>query len=164
MLLVPVCEGFVNRRNHPLSSSFSSSFLAGFFAITSFLVQHPAMASAPTSSHYVGLRLRALIWSCLDCDLVSSAVFFAERYYHIDPDNHQARHLYASSLLRAGQVHSALFRVQDQSCLGCLEVYSRCCNALGRHRDSEEALKRCLEKGEESIASGTFIDSSLCLT
>lgn len=118
------------------------------------------MASSSPSSHYVGLRLRALIWSCLDCDLVRSAVFFAERYYCIDPDNHQARHLYASALLRAGHTHSALHRVQDQSCLGCTEVYSRCCNALGRFREGEEALRRCMGKGDSAIALGGCADHS----
>lgn len=118
------------------------------------------MATASPSSHYVGLRLRALIWSCLDCDLVRSAVFFAERYYCIDPDNHQARHLYASALLRAGHTHSALHRLQDQSCLGCTEVYSRCCNALGRFREGEEALRRCMGKGDNAIALGECSDRS----
>lgn len=116
------------------------------------------MASASPSSHYVGLRLRALIWSCLDCDLVRSAVFFAERYFYIDPDNHQARHLYATALLRAGDTHSALYRVQDQSCLGCTEVYSRCCNALGKFREAEEALRRCIGKDDSAIAAGECSD------
>lgn len=112
--------------------------------------------SAP-SSHYVGLRLRALIWSCLDCDLVRSAVFFAERYYCLDTQNHQARHLYANALLRSGHTHSALNLVNDSSCLGCTEVYSRCCNALGRYRAGQLALEKCLAQGDAAVAIGVYL-------
>ena len=137
------------------------------------------MSGPSPSSHYVGLRLRALIWSCLDCDLLISAVFYAERYYCIDTTNHQARHLYANALLRAGHTHSALHLVSggsgsagppggpsgsssstnvgsggsNENCLGCSEVFSRCCSKLGRFREGQEALDRCLAKGDTTSVS-----------
>jgi hypothetical protein len=119
--------------------------------------EHSHMSGSSPSSHYVGLRLRALIWSCLDCELINSAVFFAERYYCIDTTNHQARHLYASALLRAGHTHSALHIVHDLNCLGCVEVFSRCCTALGRFREGQEALDRCLKKGDASVTLGKCV-------
>lgn len=136
------------------------------------------MSGPSPSSHYVGLRLRALIWSCLDCDLLVSATFYAERYYCIDPTNHQARHLYANTLLRAGHTHSALHLVSagsgaastsasasghsksrfiptgsPENCLGCAEVFSRCCSKLGKFREGQEALDRCLANSDTSSVS-----------
>lgn len=108
----------------------------------------------PPSSHYLGIRLRSLIWSCLDCDLIRSAIFFAERYYCVDPQNHQAIHLYANTLFRGGHTHSALNVVNDMTCWGCVEVYSRCCNALGRFRDGQVALSRIMDGGTTTTALG----------
>ncbi|KAF8320406.1 TPR-like protein [Clavulina sp. PMI_390] len=113
------------------------------------------MASPLPATHYVALRLRTLIWSCLDCDLISSALFFSERYFCIDPENHEARHLFATSLLKAGQVHSALHRVQDQNCSGCSRIYSDCCAQLGRFREAEEAMRRCMNKDGGTATLGT---------
>ncbi|TFK55248.1 TPR-like protein [Heliocybe sulcata] len=92
-------------------------------------------------------RFQVLIWSCLDADLGQSAAFYAERYYSIDRDNHDARHLYATSLLRLGQPHSALHLVNappDGRCGGCSEIKYRCCTVLGRHRQAQEALQESL--------------------
>ncbi|KZT28557.1 TPR-like protein [Neolentinus lepideus HHB14362 ss-1] len=92
-------------------------------------------------------RFQLLIWSCLDADLGRSAGFYAERYYSIDRDNHDARHLYATSLLKLGQPHSALHLVNtspDGRCGGCSEIKYRCCTVLGRHRQAREALLESL--------------------
>ncbi len=112
---------------------------------------NPVMNSP--SSHYLGIRLRSLIWSCLDCDLIRSAIFFAERYYCVDPQNHQAIHLYANALFRGGHTHSALNVVNDMTCWGCVEVYSRCCNALGRFRDGQVALSKLMEGSTTATAA-----------
>ncbi|KAG1754442.1 hypothetical protein EDB19DRAFT_1902589 [Suillus lakei] len=53
-------------------------------------------------------RFQTLIWTCLDFDLVRSAAFYAELYLVMDESNHDARHLYATALLRSGQPHSGL--------------------------------------------------------
>ncbi|KAJ3510682.1 hypothetical protein NMY22_g15903 [Coprinellus aureogranulatus] len=92
-------------------------------------------------------RFQSLVWSCLDSDLVKTAVFHAERYWSIDKSNHNARHLYATALLRAQQTYSALHLVsgpQDQQCTGCLEIKAKCCTALGRYRQAREALDATL--------------------
>ncbi|KAG6821088.1 hypothetical protein H0H93_007247 [Arthromyces matolae] len=87
------------------------------------------------------------VWACLDADLTKTAVFHAERYYSLDKHGHDSRHLYATALLREGQIYSALFLVNQPStntCSGCLEIKSKCCTALGRHRQSREALEASL--------------------
>ncbi|EDR10957.1 uncharacterized protein LACBIDRAFT_315993 [Laccaria bicolor S238N-H82] len=104
------------------------------------------MQSEPLPSFFPNLsqRFQSLVWSCLDSDLTKTAVFHAERYYAMDPNNHQARHLYATALLREGQTYSALYLVnnaQDFQCTGCLEIKAKSCTALGRHRQAREALE-----------------------
>ncbi|KDQ12386.1 hypothetical protein BOTBODRAFT_161987 [Botryobasidium botryosum FD-172 SS1] len=105
------------------------------------------MTSTAPSVPYVTRRLRSLIWSFLDCDMFQSAQFYAERLYNIDPTNHEARHLYATSLFRCKQVRSAMNICEGSSCFGCAEIYAKCCDAIGRHRAGLEALKRCIEGG-----------------
>ncbi|KAG6332033.1 hypothetical protein ID866_7053 [Astraeus odoratus] len=108
-----------------------------------------AKATDPVaSSPLIGQRFHSLIWTCLDSELVRSAVFYAERYYVMDVDSHDARHLYATTLLRSNQPHSALEIVSDTEevkCSGCLEIKAKCCTALGRHRQAREALEVCLQ-------------------
>lgn len=101
-------------------------------------------------------RFQFLVWSCLDSDLHNSAVFYAERYYNIDPKSHDASHLYATALLRAGQTYSAMYLVDlplEARCSGCLEIKAKCCTALGRHRQAREAL-------EESMQDGSYAPTS----
>ncbi|KAI0948283.1 hypothetical protein AcV7_009080 [Taiwanofungus camphoratus] len=92
-------------------------------------------------------RFNDLIWSCLDTDLYKSALFYAERYFVLNTNNHDARHLYAIALLRSSQPYSAHFLVNlpaESRCSGCLEIKARCCTALGRHRHAREALEESL--------------------
>ncbi|KIJ17444.1 hypothetical protein PAXINDRAFT_168102 [Paxillus involutus ATCC 200175] len=106
------------------------------------------VTSSATTSPHVGHRFQALIWTCLDYDLVQSAVFYAERYHVMDEQNHDARHLYATALLRARQPHSALYIVsstEQAKCSGCLEIKGQCCMALSRYRQAHEALEAALE-------------------
>lgn len=93
-------------------------------------------------------RFQTLIWTCLDFDLVRSAAFYAELYLVMDENNHDARHLYATALLRSGQPHSGLqlvTGVQQSKCSGCLEIKGKCCTALGRHRLAHEAFDASLQ-------------------
>lgn len=109
----------------------------------------------PSFWPYLQQRFNSLVWSCLDADLHKSALFYAERYFALDQDNHDARHLYATAMLRASQTHSALHLVSlplDQRCSGCLEIKSKCCSLLGRHRHAREAL-------EESLKDSTYSPS-----
>jgi anaphase-promoting complex subunit 3 len=66
----------------------------------------------------------------------------------MDENNHDARHLYATALLRSGQPHSGLqlvTGVQQSRCSGCLEIKGKCCAALGRHRLAHEAFDASLQ-------------------
>lgn len=92
-------------------------------------------------------RFSALIWSCLDSDLNKSALFYGERYYSQDRNNHDAIHLYSLTLLRDDQAYSALHLVNwpgGTLCSGCLEINAKCCTVLGRHRQAREALEASL--------------------
>lgn len=115
---------------------------------------------------YLRQRFHTLVWSCLDSDLAKSAVFYAERYYAMDQQNHDARHLYATSLLRAGQTYSAMFLVNlpaEVRCSGCFEIKARCCTALGRHRQAREALEETLQDATYTrTGSASDISSFLC--
>ncbi|KAI0340600.1 protein prenylyltransferase [Trametopsis cervina] len=105
-------------------------------------------ASSSTASQYIQERLTSLVWSCLDAELYRSAVFYAERYYALYQRAHDARHLYATALLRSGQPHTAYHLVnttREAQCSGCLEVKAKCCTALGRHRQAREALEQCVQ-------------------
>lgn len=106
-----------------------------------------ATDASPSFASYVPGRFQALIWSCLDASLPKSAVFYAERYFSLDRTNHDARHLYATALLRCGQTHSAMGLVNvasDQRCSGCSVVKAECCTKLGRHSQAGEALEESL--------------------
>ncbi|KIJ32451.1 hypothetical protein M422DRAFT_783439 [Sphaerobolus stellatus SS14] len=107
---------------------------------------------ASISNRYLSQRFRPLIWSCLDFDLLRTATFFAERYFYIDQENHEARHLFALTLLKSEQKLSALHLVDllHPSCPSCIEIYAQCCNALGRYIQGREALRKCLQMGGPS--------------
>lgn len=108
-------------------------------------------APSTVSSLQIGQRFRSLIWTCLDYDLVQSAVFYAERYHVMDEHDHDARHLYATALLRARQPHSALYVVsgtEQDKCSGCLEIKGKCCMSLSRYRQAREALEAALEDAD----------------
>ncbi|KAH9977216.1 TPR-like protein [Lactifluus volemus] len=111
--------------------------------------------SIPTFLSYLSKHFNTLIWACLDTDLHKSAIFYAERYFALDHGNHDARHLYATAMLRANQPHSALHLVnlpQDQRCNGCFEIKAKCCSALGRHRQAREALEDILKNAVDAPA------------
>ncbi|KAI6109773.1 TPR-like protein [Pisolithus sp. B1] len=108
------------------------------------------------SSPLIGQRFQSLIWTCLDFELARSALFYAERYYALDMDNHDARHLYATALLRSRRPHSALKVVSDPEqtrCNGCLEIRAECYSALGRHRQAREALEARLRDSGDLLSS-----------
>ena len=101
----------------------------------------------PTVSRHLATCYTNIIWMCLDSDLVQSAVFFAERYYALDHNNHDARHIFVTALLHAGRKNSALSLLKDHrssSCCGCQHLKAQTCGLLGRHRDARDALEASL--------------------
>jgi anaphase-promoting complex subunit 3 len=104
---------------------------------------------SPSFLPVLSQRFQSLVWSCIDSDLNRSAVFFAERYFALNQDCHDARHLYATTLLREWQSHSALSLVnisREKQCAGCLELKARCATALGRYRQAHEALEESMRE------------------
>jgi anaphase-promoting complex subunit 3 len=99
-------------------------------------------------------RFTALVWSCLDSDLNRSAVFYAERFFAMEKQNHDARHLYATALLHADQTYSAMHMVKDPDirCNVCSEIKAKCCTRLGRHRQAREILEQTLQDGSSRSA------------
>ena len=115
---------------------------------------------APISNPYLSQRFRSLIWSCLDFDILRTAIFYAERYFYVDQSNHEARHLFALALLKSGQKLSALRLVDlpdETCCSSCVEIYAQCCNALGRYTQGRDALKKCLDMGGPSDLGVLFV-------
>lgn len=108
-----------------------------------------ADAAPPSFFPALAARFTALIWSLLDAGLAKSGLFYAERYFALDDTNHDARHLYATALLRALQTHSALFLVNHREdavpCRACYEIKAQCCEKLGRHRQAHQALARAAQ-------------------
>ncbi|KAI0646861.1 protein prenylyltransferase [Trametes meyenii] len=105
-------------------------------------------------------RYASLIWSCLDANLHRSALFYAERYYVLDTQNHDARHLYATALLESGQPHSAHrlanAPTRGENCIGCLNILAKCCMTLGQHRQAREALESCLRASGSYTPTGAW--------
>jgi anaphase-promoting complex subunit 3 len=120
-----------------------------------------ATASGVSSivSPYLATCYTNIIWSCIDADLPKSAVFYAERYYALDHNNHDARHIYATSLIRSGQTQSALYLLREEqctSCCGCLQLKSQACSVMGRYRQAQEALEGSL-KDPDYVPTRKFI-------
>ena len=130
-------------------------------------LEHSKAATSPPFLPQIGQRFQSHIWTCLDFDLVRSAVFYAERYLVMDENNHDALHLYATALLRSGQPHSGLQLVngvQQSKCSGCLELKGKCCAALGRHRLAREALDASLQDPTYNPTSAHHIPHCCTLT
>ncbi|KAJ3998208.1 hypothetical protein F5050DRAFT_1872567 [Lentinula boryana] len=112
----------------------------------------------PVSLAVIAQRFQSLVWTCLDSDLTRTAVFYAERYFALAQNSHDARHLYATSLLREGQTYPALCVVdisrQDQ-CSGCLELKAKCCSVLGRYRQAQEALEEASKELAHTASTST---------
>lgn len=107
-------------------------------------------------------RYGALIWSSLDANLYKSALFYAERYIVQDPQNHDARHLYATVLIQAGEPHSAQTLVnlpaKEVRCTGCLYVLAQSYIKLGLLEKAREAFKGC-SRDSSYISTRTYFSA-----
>ncbi|KZS98958.1 TPR-like protein [Sistotremastrum niveocremeum HHB9708] len=116
------------------------------------------MASRPNP--HIDSRFKTTIWQLLDTEQYRSALFFAERYFCRDGDNHEARHLYSTALLKNGQTQSALHLVnlaEEEQCQECVEIYAKCCSTLGRFRAAREALERIVTDPTPVASSSSSI-------
>ena len=143
-----------------VSSSPSFVHLTGRCA-TPFL---PPQALTPPTTMDISLnpfldtRFQCLIWQLLDAEQYKSALFWSERYFSLDKDNHSARHLYSLSLLRCGQTQSALHHVNVNDemvkrCHDCIDIYAKCCSVLGRYALAKDALES-VARGEGMTGKG----------
>lgn len=151
-LATPAYSSASHRPFDPLQLSrcnLLSCFLVPVQTVLYALGPYMQSEHKPSFLPYLCQRFQVLIWSCLDSDLTKSAVFYAERFFAMDHNNHDARHLYATALLREGQTYSAMCLVnipRDGQCGGCLEIKAKCCTILGRHRQAREALEETLRE------------------
>ena len=119
-----------------------------------------------TTSQNLATCYTDIIWMCLDSELDQSAVFFAERYYALDHNNHDARHIFATALLHAGRKNSALSLLRDHrcsDCCGCQHLKAQTCNLLGRHREAWEALEASLSDPGYVPTRESTLDPGKCL-
>jgi hypothetical protein len=151
----PDCVRVIRPKNASFVVAYAQLHLAAVTDPGAFMQPEPL----PTFIPQLSQRFQSLVWSCIDSDLVKTAVFHAERYYSLDKTNHDARHLYATALLRAQQTYSALHLVsgpRDEQCTGCLEIKAKCCTVLGRYRQAREAL-------DTTLFDPTYVSSSTSL-
>ena len=91
-------------------------------------------------------QYRNQIWHSLDNNLISTALFTAERLQAYDPRGGDSVHLLALCYFRDGQVKTAesLTRGWPKH-VGCAYVYAQCCLELGggRQKDAIAALEKC---------------------
>ncbi|KAH9854034.1 protein prenylyltransferase [Lenzites betulinus] len=110
------------------------------------------------------IRYDTLVWSLVDAGLLKSALFYAERYFVEDVQNHDARHLYATVLIESGQPHTAhrlvnaLATRKENRCIGCLNILAKACLQLGRHGQAREAFEACLQEMQvrESLGASPY--------
>lgn len=103
------------------------------------------MSSALPQLHIV-TQLRSLIWHALDNDLLSSALFTAERLHAYDPKCADSVHLFALCLMRDGQCRAAEALTKGWlRHVGCAYIYAQCCLKHGGGRESQgiTALEGC---------------------
>ncbi|KAF9069684.1 hypothetical protein BDP27DRAFT_1222171 [Rhodocollybia butyracea] len=112
---------------------------------------------SPALLPVIGQRFQSLVWACLDSDLTRTAIFYAERYFAMTPSSHDARHLYATSLLRGGQTYPALcvLDCSPDQCAGCLELKAKCYNILGRYRQARDALDEATKELTHTASTST---------
>lgn len=126
-----------------------------------------ASSIPPAVSRHLATCYTSIIWMCLDSDLTQSAVFFAERYYALDHNNHDARHIFVTALLHAGRKNSALSLLKDYrctDCCGCQHLKAQTCGLLGRHREAREALEASLNDPDYAPTRESTSNLTGCLS
>ncbi|TVY71374.1 Protein bimA [Lachnellula suecica] len=101
---------------------------------------------APTSADGVRAQLRQLIYYHIDNNLLSNALFFAERLLALNHRDPESAYLLALVHLRLGDDASAYEYSKSQghrgTHLGCAYVFAQACLALERCKDGIMALEK----------------------
>lgn len=92
-------------------------------------------------------QLRQLVQYHIDSDLLSNALFFAERLLAYDPKSSESSYLLALCHLRLGDNASAYeyskLVAGKASHLGCSYVFAQACLKLQKHKEGIVALEKC---------------------
>jgi anaphase-promoting complex subunit 3 len=101
------------------------------------------MAAAKPHIHQ---HFREVIWYSLDNNLVSNALFVAERLLALNDRDQESRHLLGLCHLRADRPSSAYNITSGFRHLGCLYVFAQSCRKLGRYREGLLSLESALRQ------------------
>ena len=101
------------------------------------------MASSGTTAN-VQEHFRQVVWYSLDNNLLSNALFVAERLLALNDRDSNSRHLLGICLLRAGRPSSAYNVTSGSRHLGCSYVFAQSCKELAKYREGILALENCL--------------------
>lgn len=100
---------------------------------------------AATKPH-IHEHFQQIIWYSLDNNLVSNAVFVAERLLALNDRDQNSRHLLGLCLLRAGRASSSYNITNGHRHLGCAYVFAQSCKELGKYREGLLSLETCLNQ------------------
>jgi anaphase-promoting complex subunit 3 len=101
------------------------------------------MATTAAKVH-VQEHFQQIIWYSLDNNLVSNAIFVAERLLALNDRDQSSRHLLGLCMLRAGRASSAYNVTNGHRHLGCSYIFAQSCKELGKYREGLLALENCL--------------------
>ncbi|EWC46968.1 hypothetical protein DRE_03730 [Drechslerella stenobrocha 248] len=98
----------------------------------------------PSTLPAVLSQLRRVVWYSLDNNLITNAVFTAERLVAFDSKDPENTYLLALSLYRGNHVkHAESLAKGHKGHVGCAFIYAQCCLALRKYRDGIAALDKC---------------------
>ncbi|KAK6341180.1 anaphase-promoting complex subunit cdc27 [Orbilia brochopaga] len=101
-------------------------------------------ACDPSTLPAIQSQLRKVIWYSLDNNLVTNAIFSAERLVAFDSKDPDSTYLLALSLYRGNHVkHAESLTKGIKNHVGCAYIYAQCCLTLRKYRDGIAALEKC---------------------
>lgn len=101
------------------------------------------MATTAPKAH-VHEHFQQIIWYSLDNNLVSNAIFIAERLLALNDRDQSSRYLLGLCMLRAGRASSTYNVTNGHRHLGCSYIFAQSCKELGKYREGLLALENCL--------------------
>jgi anaphase-promoting complex subunit 3 len=117
------------------------------------------MMASPGAKPHVHEHFRQVVWYSLDNNLITNALFVAERLLALNDRDQSSRHLLGICFLRAGRPSSAYNVTGGTRHLGCAYVFAQSCRELAKYREGMLALENCLAQPPSKWTACT----SLCL-
>lgn len=115
--------------------------------------------STPVPQSHIITQYRNQIWHSLDNNLISTALFTAERLQAYDPRGGDSVHLLALCYFRDGQIKTAEYLTRGWSKhVGCAYINAQCCLELGggKEKDGIVVLERCKNQWLETSSWSEF--------